>query len=186
MQHTRRRIAAVAAIVAVSAAIPAAGFGGQPVIRDHGSFVDGPNPSTFCGVPGTEVVTGTFTFTQDANGAFHGHEVIKGVFTAAATGRALEFSSADTAKGAGVDNGDGTVTFTEQDVGLVLKFKIPNGPVLKDADGKPLIGAGELRSTVTLDIATGDLISIEETWHGPHPIRDGVDICGPSIAYLTS
>jgi hypothetical protein len=186
MQHTRRRIAAVAAIVAVAAAIPAAGLGGQPVIRDHGSFVDGPNSSNFCGVPGTDIVTGTFTFTQDASGSFHAHEVIKGVFTAAATDRALEFSSADTAMGAGVDNGDGTVTFTEQDVGLVLKFQIPNGPVLKDADGKPIIGAGELRSIVTFDIATGDLISIEETWHGPHPFRDGVDICGPATAYLTS
>ena len=186
MQHKRRRIAAVAAILAVAAAVPAAGLGGKPIIRDHGSFTDGPNPSNFCGVPGTEVVSGTFTFMQDASGAFHAHEVVNGVFTATATGRALMFSSAGTDTGAGVDNGDGTVTFTEQDVGLVLKFQIPNGPVLKDADGKPLIGAGELRSIATFDIATGDLISIDESWHGPHPLRDGVDICGPAIAYLTS
>ena len=186
MQHMRRRIAAVAAILAVAAAVPAAGLGGKPVIREHGSFVDGPNPSDFCGVPGTEIVSGTFTFTQDASGAFHAHEVIKGVFTAASTGRALEFSSADSGRGAAVDNGDGTVTFTEKDTGLVLKFKIANGPILKDADGNPILGAGVLSSTATIDIATGDLISIEEVWHGPHPLRDGVDICGPAIAYLTS
>jgi len=39
---------------------------------------------------------------------------------------------------------------------------------------------------VTVDNATGDVISGSETVHGPHPLRDGVDICGPSIAYLMS
>jgi transposase-like protein len=41
-------------------------------------------------------------------------------------------------------------------------------------------------SVAVIDNATGDLISIQETVHGPHPLRDGVDICGPSVAYLTS
>jgi hypothetical protein len=41
-------------------------------------------------------------------------------------------------------------------------------------------------SVATFDIATGDLISLQETVHGPHPLREGVDICGPAIAYLTS
>jgi hypothetical protein len=96
------------------------------------------------------------------------------------------YSNANLDMGAGVDNGDGTFTFTEHTAGLVLKFKILNGPVLKDADGKPIIGAGVIDSVATFDVATGDLISLQETVHGPHPFRDGVDVCGPSIAYLTS
>ena len=58
--------------------------------------------------------------------------------------------------------------------------------MLKDADGKPILGAGSVDAVVTIDNATGDIISIQESVHGPHPLRDGVDICGPSVAYLTS
>ena len=184
MQRTRMYIAA--AVVAVAAAIPAVGLAGQPVVRDHESFVDGPYATDFCGVDGTQIDTGTFTFRQDASGAFHATSTFKGVFTASATGKSLELSGTGVDMGTGVDNGDGTFTFAEQTRGLALKFKIPNGPVLKDADGKPLLGAGLLDSVATFDIATGDLISYQETFHGPHPLRDGVDICGPAIAYLTS
>jgi hypothetical protein len=186
MQNTRMRIAAVAVVVAAAGTIPSVGLAGQPVVRDHESVVEGPFPSSFCGVDGSEVDTGTFTFRQDASGAFHSTESFRNVFTASSTGKSLEYSNANLDMGAGVDNGDGTVTFSEHTAGLVLKFKILNGPVLKDADGKPLIGAGVIDSVATFDIATGDLISLQETVHGPHPFRDGVDVCGPSIAYLTS
>jgi hypothetical protein len=47
--------------------------------------------------------------------------------------------------GAALDNGDGTVTFSELTAGLATTFRIPNGPLLKDANGKPLIGAGASR-----------------------------------------
>ena len=186
MQHTRMRIAAAGAVVAAAAAIPAVGLAGKPVVRDHESVVDGPFPTSFCGVVGSEVDTGTFTFMQDASGAFHATESFRNVVTASSTGKSLEYGNADLDMGAGVDDGDGTVTFTEHTAGLVLRFKILNGPVLKDADGKPILGAGVIDSVVTFDIATGDLISLQETVHGPHPVRDGVDICGPAIAYLTS
>ena len=49
-----------------------------------------------------------------------------------------------------------------------------------------ILGAGVIDSVATFEIATGDLISLRETVHGPHPFRDGVDICGPAVAYLTS
>jgi hypothetical protein len=186
MHYNRKRIAVAAAVVVAAAAVPAVGLAGKPVVRDHGSFTDGPYAADFCGVPGTQIDSGTFTFKQDASGAFHANETFKGVFTADATGKSLELSGASLDKGVIVDNGDGTATLTEKNAGLVLKFKIPNGPVLKDADGKPLIGAGVVDTVATFDIATGDLLSIQETWHGPHPLRDGVDVCGPSIAYLTS
>jgi len=85
-----------------------------------------------------------------------------------------------------VDNGDGTTTFTEHTSGLAVTFRIPGGPILKDAESKPLLGAGVIDTSVTIDNATGDIISSSETIHGPHPIRDGVDVCTPTIAYLTS
>jgi hypothetical protein len=185
-QHTRIRFVAAVAVVVLAAVIPAVGLAGQPVVRDHESVVEGPFPSSFCGIDATEIDTGTFTYREDASGAFHATESFRNVFTASSTGKSLETSNANVDMGSGVDNGDGTVTFTEHTAGLVLKFKIPNGPVLKDADGKPIIGAGVIDSVATFDIATGDLISLQETVHGPHPLRDGVDICGPAIAYLTS
>jgi hypothetical protein len=186
MRHTRS-VMVVATIVALAAAAPLAATAGQPVIFDHGSFVEGPSTGTWCGVvDGTTVFSGTFTFRQDASGVFHGTESVKGLFTASATGKQLELATAGVDMGTGVDNGDGTTTFTEHSAGLVIRFKIPKGPVLKDADGKPILGAGEVSSVATIDNATGDLISLDETVHGPHPLRDGVDICGPSVAYLTS
>jgi hypothetical protein len=187
MQYKRSRIAIVVAVVAVAVAVPVVASAGKPVIFDHESFVDGPNPDSWCGaVDGTSVFSGTFTFRQDASGAFHGTESTKGVFTASATGKSLELAEASLDMGIGVDNGDGTTTFTEKSAGLVIRFKIPNGPVFKDADGKPILGAGSASSVATIDNATGDLISLQETVNGPHPLRDGVDICTPTIAYLTS
>jgi hypothetical protein len=185
MKYTR--IAIAVAVVAVAAMVPASGLAGQPVISDHGSFVDGPNPDNWCGsVDGTSTFYGTFTFRQDASGAFHGTEAVKGIFTASGTGKSLELMDAGVDMGTGVDNGDGTTTFTEKSAGLAIRFKIPNGPVLKDVDGQPILGAGEASAVVTIDNATGDVISFQQTVHGPHPLHDGVDICGPSVAYLTS
>jgi hypothetical protein len=182
-----RRAALAAAAVTAAIAFPAAGVAGKPVVFEHGSFVDGPNPGTWCGaVAGTSTFYGTFTYREDATGAFHATESVHGLFTASSTGKTLELLTASIDMGVGVDNGDGTTTFTEHNAGLVIRFKIPNGPVLKDADGKPILGAGVADVVVTIDNATGDLISLEETVHGPHPLRDGVDICTPSVAYLTS
>jgi hypothetical protein len=185
--YAKLRLVAAAAAIAVAAALPAASIAGQPVIRDHESIVDGPNPVDWCGqVSGTELDVGTFTFRQDASGAFHATEHFQNVFTATSTGRSLELDESDLDMGTGVDNGDGTTTFTEHAAGLVIRFKIPNGPVLKDAGGKPILGAGEVDTVLTVDNATGDILSGSQTVHGPHPLHDGVDICTPSVAYLNS
>jgi hypothetical protein len=177
----------VAAVLAAAAALPAAGFAAKPVISDHGSFVDGPEPGDWCGaVLGTWSGSGTFSFREDASGDFHATQVVRSVFTATATGKSIELQGAGLDMGTGIDNGDGTVTFTERNAGLALTVRILGGPILKDADGKPLIGAGVVDSVATFEIASGDLVSFEETWHGPHPLRDGVDICTPATAYLTS
>lgn len=188
MQHTRR-IAIVVATVAVAAAavLPAAGFAGQPLFRDHESFVDPPSPGDWCGaVNGTWSDSGTFTFVQVVSGAFHATQVARSVFTANGTGKSIQVQSAGVDMGTAVDNGDGTTTFTEHTAGLAVTFRIPGGPLLKDADGKPLLGAGVIDSTVTFDDTTGDIVSGSETFHGPHPGREGVDVCTPTIAYLTS
>ena len=190
MQHMRMIAIATAVVAAAAAALPAAGLAGQPVLRERESFVEPPSPGDWsCGGPvvnGMWSGSGTFTFRQDASGAFHATQVERSVFTADATGKSIELQSAGVDMGIGVDNGDGTTTFTEHIAGLAVTFRIPGGPILKDADGKPLLGAGVIDSVVTIDNATGDIISGSETFHGPHPIRDGVDVCTPTIAYLTS
>ena len=81
MQRTRVRFVAAAAVVVVAAAIPAVGLAGQPVVRDHESVVEGPFPSSFCGIDGMEIDTGTFTYRQDASGLFHATESFSNVFT---------------------------------------------------------------------------------------------------------
>jgi hypothetical protein len=185
--HHRRSAFLVAAVAALAVTVPATSLAGQPVIRDHEQVVDGPYPTSWCGlVAGTQVDVGTFTFRQDESGAFHGTGSVHSVFTADVTGNQLDLSAAGVDMGTGIDNGDGTTTFTEHTAGLAIRFKIPNGGVLKDADGKPILGAGTIDTVVTIDSATGDVISGSETVHGPHPLHDGVDICGPSVAYLTS
>ena len=68
--------------------------------------------------------------------------------------------------------------------GLALKFQIPNCPVLKTADGQPLRSAGVLTFQDIFDAATGDYITTNVSFKGPHLGAEGVDICGPSVAYL--
>jgi hypothetical protein len=186
MQH-KRRIAIGLAIVAAAVMLPVTALGGQPIIRDHESVISPPEPGDWCGaVDGIWSGRAMFTFTQDASGGFHATQVERSSFTANATGRTIELDAAGVDMGTATDNGDGTVTFTEHTAGLALTIRIPNGPILKDASGKPLIGAGVIDSVVTIDEETGDIVSYNETFHGPHPLRDGVDICTPATNYLTS
>jgi hypothetical protein len=83
-----------------------------------------------------------------------------------------------------IDNGNGTISFVTQITGLVLKFQITNGPVLRAANGEPIRSAGDLTLEDVFDAATGDYITTNESFSGPHLAREGVDICGPSVAYL--
>ena len=185
MQH-KRGITIFAAIVAVAAMLPAAATAGKPVIFDHESFVDGPNPGSWCGVvDGTRVTTGP-RVQAGRERRLPCDPAAEERLTAAATGKSLEVSATGVDMGAFVDNGDGTVTFTEKTAGLAVTYKVRIVQILKDVNGKPLLGAGVIDDVATFDIATGDLISFQETVHGPHPQRDGVDVCTPTIAYLTS
>jgi hypothetical protein len=177
MGKFKQLLPAVAGVAALAAAIPALGLAGKPIIS-------GPYPETWCGVvEGTAVDTIVVDFSRDAGGRTTEHFRVTSLFTATATGRSIESSGAGVATATAIDNGDGTTTFVGTSAGLALQFKIPNGPVLKDASGKPLLGAGELTSTETYD-AAGNFISGTTSFHGPHPLEEGVDICGPSVAYL--
>jgi len=168
---------ALAAVAAVAVAVPALGFAGPPVVSE-------PQPGTWCGtVPGTFVNTVVTDFSRNAGGTEIEHFRVTSLFTATATGKSIESSAAGMSAATAIDNGDGTITFAGTEVGLALQFKIPSGPVLKDASGKPLLGAGELSRTETYD-AAGDFISGTTSFHGPHPFAEGVDICGPTVAYL--
>jgi hypothetical protein len=52
------------------------------------------------------------------------------------------------------------------------------------ANGEPIRSAGVLTIEDVFDAATGDYITTNESFSGPHLLREGVDICGPSVAYL--
>ena len=172
-----RLFGALATVATVAVAVPALGLAGPPI-------VNGPYPETWCGaVGGTAVDTIAVDYSREQAGLFRENFRVTHIFTATATGKSIESSSAGMGTATAIDNGDGTTTFVGSNAGLALRFKIPNGPVLKDANGKPLIGAGESSSTETYD-AAGNFISGTFSFHGPHPLAEGVDICGPSVAYL--
>jgi hypothetical protein len=170
---------ALAAAAAVAVAVPALGLAGPPVVSE-------PQPGDWCGVvPGTFVDTVATEFSRDAGRNVIEHVRFTSVFTATATGKSIVSSSANTARSTGpIDNGDGTISFVTQMTGLLLKFQIPNGPVLKAANGEPIRSAGVLTVEDIFDAATGDYVTTTESFHGPHLQRQGVDICGPSVAYL--
>ena len=186
MKHTRKRFTAALAVVAAAAAVPAVGLAGQPVLFEHA--VQEPSPpeaGDWCGaVDGVWSGNATYTSRRDAQGAFHATFREQSFFTANATGKTIELDGAGVDMGTGVENGDGTITFTEHTAGLAVTIRVAGGPILKDANGKPLIGAGVIDSVATFDETTGELVSYSETVHGPHPLRDGVDICSPAVAYL--
>jgi hypothetical protein len=178
----------IAGLVAVAAvAVGASGAAGAFVVNDHtqGFHTYGPFPRDWCGeVPGSMTATSVVQHKEDASGNFIETERFTGVFTAAATGKSLLTSGAGVVKVEIIDNGDGTTTYVSSGGGLSLQFKVPNGPILKDASGRPILGAGEFTSVETVDNATNQTISLTGSFHGPHPMSEGVDICGPTVAYL--
>jgi len=176
-------IMALAAVLAI--ATPALGFTGPPVTNDHFSFTSTPQDSDFCGVPGTDVDRVVEHFIQDASGNFIDNVHVSQLFTATATGNTILSTSDATTRTTGpIDNGDGTISFVTNITGQVLHFQILNGPMLKAANGEPIRSAGILTITDIFDATTGDYITTTQSFHGPHLVREGVDICGPAIDYL--
>ena len=171
---------------ALVAATTALGFTGPPVVNQQFRPAPDVHPQTWCGqVEGTAVDTVVEHYMQDANGDVVDNVRITSLFTATATGKSILSSASSTERSTGpIDNGDGTISFVTQITGLVLKFQIPGGPLLKAANGEPIRSAGVLILEDVFDAATGDYITTNQSFAGPHLAREGVDICGPSVAYL--
>jgi hypothetical protein len=171
---------------ALVTAATALGFSGPPVVNDQFRPPPDVHPQTWCGqVEGTAVDTVVEHYMQDANGNIIDNVRFTRLFTATATGKSILSTASTTERSAGpIDNGDGTISFVTQITGLSLKFQIPGGPVLKADNGEPIRSAGVLIIEDVFDAAAGDYITTNETFDGPHLLREGVDICGPSVAYL--
>jgi len=177
------------ALVAVSwsTLVASGASAAPPVAAFHGGMVtNGPFPLSWCDeLEGTAVVKSVVQLKLTETGAVQNAHTTM-VFTATATGRSVEVSDAGLVRFSAVDNGDGTTTYSSKGAGVEDAFRILNGPVLRSANGRPLRSVGESDSTLIVDNATGEWISFEQSVHGPHPYDDGVDVCGPTLAYLRS
>ena len=164
----------------------AAAFTGPPVVNQKFRPPPDVHPETWCGqVDGTAVDTTVEHFMADGSGNIIDNVRFTQVFTATATGNAIVSSASTTDKTLGpIDNGDGTISFVTTINGLALKFRALNGAMLKAADGEPLRSAGVLVFEDVFDAATGDYITTNVSFKGPHLGAEGVDFCGPSVAYL--
>jgi hypothetical protein len=184
VKHLLATVVVVAA--ALTAATSALGWQGPPVVNEQFRPPSDVHPLTWCGeVQGTAVDTIVEHYMQDASGNIIDNVRFTRVFTATATGKSIVSSASTTAKSEGpIDNGDGTISFVTAINGLALKFQVLNGPVLKAADGEPLRSGGVLIFEDVFDAATGDYITTNVSFKGPHLGAEGVDICGPSVAYL--
>lgn len=171
------------ALVATTTALA---FTGPPAVNQQFRPPPDGHPQTWCGqVEGTAVDTVVEHYMQDADGNIVDNVRITSLFTATATGKSIVSSASSTTRSTGpIDNGDGTISFITQFTGLVLKFQIPGGPILKAANGEPIRSAGVLVIEDVFDAATGGYITTIESFSGPHLAREGVDICGPSVASL--
>jgi len=178
--------AAMVVAAALTVASSAAGFSGPPIVNQEFRPPPDVHPETWCGqVDGTAVDTTVEHFLADGSGNIIDNVRFSQVFTATATGKAIVSSASTTTKTLGpIDNGDGTISFVTNINGLALKFQALNGGVLKAADGEPLRSAGVLSFEDVFDAATGDYITTNVSFKGPHLGAEGVDFCGPSVAYL--
>jgi hypothetical protein len=183
VKHLLATLAVVAASLGASSAL---GFTGPPVVNQEFRPAPDIHPASWCGqVAGTAVDTIVEHYVVDASGNIIDNVRFTRVFTAAATGKSIVSSASTTAKSEGpIDNGDGTISFRTASNGLALKFQALHGAVLKAADGQPLRSAGVLIFEDVFDAATGDYITTNVSFEGPHLVAEGVDICGPSVAYL--
>ena len=173
-------------VVSLATAASVLAWQGPPAVNEQFRPPPDVHPATWCGqVQGTAVDTIVEHYMQDASGNIIDNVRFSRIFTAAATGKSIISSASITAKSEGpIDNRNGTISFVTAMNGLALKFQIPNGPVLKTADGEPLRSAGVLTFEDVFDAATGDYITTNVSFEGPHLGAEGVDICGPSLAYL--
>jgi hypothetical protein len=125
-------------------------------------------PDTLCGIDGTSVFNAADNIQILADGTSKAEARVNQVFTSAATGQSvlLFYSFQFLATGPPIDNGDGTITFTETITGLMEKLKLPNGTVLSH-------DAGVVTFNDTFDATTSDFLGQTiSPENGPHPDLD--------------
>ena len=125
-------------------------------------------PDTQCGIDGTSVFTSMANIQVFADDTNKTEARVNQVFTSVATGKSvlLFFAFQLVRTGPPIDNGDGTLTFTETVKGVQEKLKLPNGTILSR-------DAGLVTFNDTFDATTGDFLG--ETIspeNGPHPDLD--------------
>ena len=106
----------------------------------------------------------TNNFFLYADGTFKATGSFQATFTNPETGESVVVSSAGQVTGPPpvVDEEAGTITFLTSYKGLPEKIQTAQGPVL-------LRDAGVAVFTDVFDLATGDLISSDISFKGPHP-----------------
>jgi hypothetical protein len=159
-----------ALIVGVMACVLALGVApsaqaAPPVERFHDTGTD--TDDNFCGTG--EVVTITF----DVRGTVHADDGLDvfvtahgtQTFTAESTGQSVILHFAQRFVSHGVENSDGTVSFTDTVTGLPEQFRTPNGGVIT-------LDAGLITFEGTLD-ASGEFVEQHiVVVHGPHPAAE--------------
>jgi hypothetical protein len=163
------RLCLLAALFGALILASAASTAGAAPLADHfrvtfsDTFAD-----NICGIDGTSVFNSMNNIQLFADDTFKTEARVNQVFTSAATGKAvLLFSAFQFVRtGPPIDNGDGTITFTDTNKGLQEQLKLPNGTVLSR-------DAGFVQFNDTFDATTGDFLG--ETIspeNGPHPDLD--------------
>jgi hypothetical protein len=163
-----RKLFVTGALVAsVSLALMASTASAAPLTDHFRVTFSDTFPDTQCGIDGTSVSNGMDNIQVFADGTFKAEARVNQVFTSAATGKSVLLFFAFQFVAAGpIDNGDGTVTFTDTSKGLQEKLKLPNGTILSR-------DAGFVTFNDTFDATTGDFLG--ETIspeNGPHPDLD--------------
>ena len=163
------RLFVVGALVAsVSLALMASSAASAPLVdRFHGT-ISVTFPDNVCGIDGTSVLNVVANGQDFADDTSKSELRSNQIFTSAATGKSVSIFVANefVATGAPIDNGDGTITFTETNKGLQEKLKLPNGTVLSR-------DAGLVTFNDTFDATTGEFLGQTiSPENGPHPDLD--------------
>ena len=154
--------ALLVAVVTALVVFPAPALAAQPIAQFHDHFTDSFSDE-ICGIAVDVDVVVTDNFFLYADDSFKDTASVRATVTNPANGKSVIISNAGQVTGTAlVDEAAGTVTFVTTFKGLPEKIQTAHGPVL-------LRDAGVAVFTDVFDLATGDLISSDISFKGPHP-----------------
>jgi hypothetical protein len=153
---------ALAAAFAVGVVLPAAAVAAQPVERFHDNFRDTFSDEV-CGIPVDGVAVGVDNFILYADDSFKDTSSVRITFTNPENGKSVTVSNAGQVSGTAIiDEAAGTITFVTTFKGLPERIQTAQGPVL-------LRDAGIATFVDVFDLETGEFISSDVIFKGPHP-----------------